>query len=121
MRCVIRTLLLVVFACVLAGCSLTGGNTLGGRDKCWTDQRAASIWRGILGIDGTSATLSTPEGDVIPLWPGTIGWRMGADGRGELTKGDEVIAHARDDVTLFGGAGSDGFLVVCGLEEIHSA
>lgn len=102
---------------VLAGC--IAGGTLGGREKCWTDQRAASVWRGILGIDGTNATLSTPEGEVIPLWPGALGWRIGTDGVGELTKGEEVVARAGDDVTLFGGAGADGFLVVCGVEEIH--
>jgi hypothetical protein len=29
------------------------------------------------------------------------------------------VARAGDDVTLFGGAGADGALVVCGLEEVH--
>jgi hypothetical protein len=34
---------------------------------------------------------------------------------------DEVMAKAGDDVTLFGGAGSDGALVVCAVDERHSA
>ena len=51
-----------------AGCALTGG-TLGGREKCWpeSDQRAPSLWRGILRIDANGDRLETPEGDVIPL------------------------------------------------------
>jgi hypothetical protein len=30
------------------------------------------------------------------------------------------FAHLADPVTLFGGIGGDGTMVVCGLEEIHS-
>lgn len=103
-----------------AGCGLTGG-TLGGREKCWPAEqsRAASIWRGILEIRADGAQLNTPEGEVIPLLPGTLTTRLGADGVGELVAGDRVVARAGDDVTLFGGAGSDGALVVCGVEEVH--
>ena len=104
------------------GCSLAGG-TLGGREKCWPpdDRRAASVWRGTLQIDASGARLQTPEGDAIPLLPGTLTTRIGASGLGELVSGDQVAARAGDDVTLFGGAGSDGALVVCAVEEIHSA
>ena len=103
------------------GCSL-GGGTLGGREKCWpeSDKRAPSLWRGTLQIDASGARLATPEGDVIPLLRGALTTRIGASGTGELVKGDQVAAKAGDDVTLFGGAGSDGALVVCGVEEIHS-
>ena len=45
--------------------------------------------------------------------------RIGADGGGELAHGNDVIARAGDDVTLFGGAGADGALVVCAVEEQH--
>jgi hypothetical protein len=113
--------LAVGFAIVITvGCSL-GGGTLGGREKCWpeSDQRAASIWRGILRIDASGGWLDTPEGEVIPLLPGTLATRVGEGGVGELVRGGEVVARAGDDVTLFGGAGADGFLVVCGVEEIH--
>lgn len=114
----------VVLGCVLliaSGCALSGG-TLGGREKCWPESppRAASIWRGTLRIDASGGRLDTPEGDVIPLMPGTLQTRVGSDGIGELVRGSDVVARAGDDVTLFGGAGADGFLVVCGVEEIHA-
>ena len=100
------------------GCSV---NTLGGREKCWpeSDQRAPSIWRGILVIEASGGRLETPEGDVIPLLPGALEMRVGDGGGGQLVRGAHVVASAGEDVTLFGGAGSDGALVVCGVEEIH--
>ena len=116
-----RLLLASIVLAAVTGCSISGG-TLGGREKCWPEQppRAASVWRGILVIDDVVSQLATPEGDVIPLSPGTLTTRMGADGIGELVAGDQVVARAGDDVTLFGGAGADGALVVCGVEEIHA-
>jgi hypothetical protein len=104
------------------GCAL-GSGTLGGREKCWpeTEARAASIWRGTLRIDASGSYLDTPEGEVIPLLPGAMAMRVGGDGVGELVRGNDVVARAGDDLTLFGGAGADGALVVCGVEEIHSA
>ena len=113
----------VVLALVLlgsAGCSITGG-TLGGREKCWPAEppRAAIIWRGVLAIDELGAQLLTPEGDVIQLLPGALATRVGQDGTGELVAGDQAVARAGDDLTLFGGAGADGALVVCAVEEIH--
>lgn len=113
----------VLLATVLvAGCALTGG-TLGGREKCWPESpaRAASIWRGILVIDAVTASLATPEGESIPLAPGALTWRISADGAGELVSGDRVVARNGNDVTLFGGAGADGYLVVCAVEEMHQS
>jgi hypothetical protein len=103
-----------------AGCSLNV-NTLGGREKCWPSSppRAASLWRGILRIDASGGRLETPEGDVLPLLPGALQTRVGAGG-GELLRGNDVVAKAGDDVTLFGGAGADGGLVVCAVEEFHA-
>jgi len=117
----ILTIALAFIVLTTAGCSLAGG-TLGGREKCWaeSDRRAASLWRGTLQIDASGARLQTPEGDAIPLLPGALTTRIGAGGTGELVAGDQVVAKAGDDVTLFGGAGSDGALVVCGVEEIHT-
>jgi hypothetical protein len=111
----------LIVGLVFAGCAL-GGGTLGGREKCWPagDPRAASLWRGILRIAPTGASLDTPEGDVIPLLPGTIASRIGADGVGVLVRGSDVVARAGDDLTLFGGAGADGALVMCGIEETHA-
>jgi hypothetical protein len=103
-----------------AGCSFTSG-TLGGREKCWpeTDQRAASLWRGTLRIDASGGRLETPEGDIIPLLPGTLATRVGDSWVGELVRGSDIVAQAGEDVTLFGGAGADGALVVCAVEAIH--
>lgn len=120
-----RSILPLLFAmAVLAvgGCSLAGG-TLGGREKCWPQDppRAASVWRGILRVDASGGRLETPEGDVIPLLPGALQTRIDPGGVGELVRGNDVVATAGQDVTLFGGAGSDGALVVCGVEEIHAS
>ena len=75
----------------------------------------------MLEIDVAGGGLLTPEAEVIPLLPGALTTRVGADGVGELVAGERVVARAGDDLTLFGGAGSDGALVVCGVEEIHSS
>ena len=115
-----RTLGILLALVLLAG-GCAGGNLLGGREKCWpeSDPRAASIWRGILRIDNTGSWLDTPEGEAIYLSPGALVTRIGADGVGELVAGDQVVAKAGDDLTLFGGAGADGALVVCAVEEKH--
>ena len=104
----------------VGGCALAGG-TLGGREKCWPEDppRGASIWRGILRIDSRGRSLDTPEGYPIPLIPGTLTTRVGGGGVGELVRGNDVVARAGADVTLFGGMGADGGLVVCAVEEVH--
>lgn len=119
-RCIAMAVGIAVL--MTAGCSLTAG-TLGGREKCWpeSDQRAPSLWRGTLRIDASGGRLETPEGDVIPLVPGTLVARVGGSGVGELVRGGDVVARTGNDVTLFGGAGADGALVVCAVEEIHTA
>jgi hypothetical protein len=99
------------------GCIASG--TLGGRQTCWPqdEHRAPSLWRGTVRIDAGGGWLDTPEGDVIPLRAGALAFRVGDAGTGELVRGSEVVARTGDDVTLFGGAGSDGVLVVCAVEE----
>jgi len=113
-------LLLAAVAIALTGCALAGG-TLGGRDKCWSadDPRTASLWRGTLQIDASGGRLLAPEGDLV-LLPGALTTRIGEGGEGELVKGSDVVARAGDNVTLFGGIGGDGTMVVCGLEEVHA-
>jgi hypothetical protein len=115
-----RVLVLSLFAIAMTSCALTGG-TLGGRDKCWStdDPRSASLWRGILQIDASGGRLTAPEGDLV-LLPGTLSTRVGESGAGELVRGSDVVAREGDEVTLFGGIGGDGTMVVCGVEEIHS-
>lgn len=120
-RSAARSLALGLSLVAAAGCSLAGG-TLGGREKCWPAQppRAASVWDGILQIDAVGGSLQTPDGEVIPLLAGTLSTRVDATGVGELVAGDRVAARAGDDVTLFGGMGADGALVVCAVEEVRS-
>jgi hypothetical protein len=117
----LRPTALVVLAVASAGCSLASG-TLGGREKCWdeSDSRFATLWRGVLHIDASGARLDTPEGEVIPLVPGSLTARLGQDGVGELVSDSVVVAKAGQDVTVFGGGGSDGAIVVCTIAEIHS-
>ena len=106
---------------LLAGCTM-GSGTLGGQQKCWPDseRRAASLWRGILRVDARGGRLDTPEGLAIPLRPGALSILPGGSG-GELLRGSDIVARDGDDVTLFGGAGADGALVVCSVEENRSA
>ena len=97
-------------------------DTLGGREKCWSEQdsRVPSLWRGTLQIDAFGAQLLAPEGDLV-LLPGTLTTRLGEGGTGELVQGSDVVARAGDNLTLWGGIGGDGTMVVCAVEEIHSA
>lgn len=113
---------LLLTAVLTAGCAFTG-NTLGGREKCWPEDahRMPSLWRGILRIDATGGRLETPEGDVIPLLDGALTSVDAPEAGGMLLRGSDVVARDGDDVTLFGGAGSDGKLVVCGVEENRSS
>ena len=115
-----HSMVIVLALVAVSGCSVSFGS-LGGREKCWPEdeQRVASVWRGILRIDASGGRLETPEGDVIPLIPGSLVPVVGGGGTGELVRGSDVVARAGDDVTLFGGAGGDGALVVCAVEEIH--
>ena len=39
---------------------------------------------------------------------------------GELVDDSDVKARAGDNVTLWGGIGGDGTMVVCAVEETHS-
>lgn len=115
------TLILAFVVLTATGCAISSGNLLGGREKCWPDEerRAASLWRGILRVDLSGGWLDTPEGEAIPLAPGSLQVSVGADGVGRLVRGTEIVATAGDDLTLFGGAGSDGALVVCAVEAFH--
>jgi hypothetical protein len=110
----------LVAAILSAGCDVSG-NLLGGREECWgSEPRAASLWRGIFAMDDFGVRLDTAEGEVIALLPGALQMRVGEDLTGEIVDGDRVVAREGDDITLFGGMGGDGALVVCAVEEIHA-
>jgi len=114
-----RVVVAVAVAGAIIGCSF---DTLGGRQKCWAegDPRTPSLWRGTLQIDAFGARLLAPEGDLV-LLPGTLTTRLGEGAVGELVDGSEVVARAGDNVTLWGGIGGDGTMVVCAVEETHSS
>lgn len=111
----------IAVASLAAGCSLTGG-TLGGREKCWPADppRAASVWRGILRMDENGFRLITQDGEAIGLLAGSVRFEWTRGTTGKLVDGSgKVLATAGQDIDLFGGAGSDGALVVCAVEAIH--
>ena len=112
-----QAFLAAALATAVIGCSF---DTLGGREKCWSpdDPRTPSLWRGTLQIDAFRAALLAPEGDLV-LLPGTLTTRMGEGGVGELVRGEDVVARNGESVTLWGGIGGDGTMVVCAVEETH--
>jgi hypothetical protein len=116
---IMRLLLAASIVVALGACSF---DTLGGREKCWSEQdpRVASLWRGTLQIDAFSAQLLAPEGNLV-LLPGALTTRVNESGAGELMRGTDVVARAGDNLTLWGGIGGDGTMVVCAVEEIHSS
>ena len=113
-----RLVLAVALAGAISGCSF---DTLGGRQKCWAegDPRTPSLWRGTLQIGSFGAQLVAPEGDLV-LLPGALTMRIGDGGVGELVQGSDVVARTGDNLTLWGGIGGDGTMVVCAVEETHS-
>ena len=121
LRLAVRSIALCLAVLGLVGCALAAG-TVGGREKCWPEdqQLGASLWRGTLRIDASGGRLETPEGDAIPLLPGTLTTRVNESGVGELVRGSDAVAKQGDDVTLFGGMGTSGALVVCAVDEVHA-
>jgi len=112
---------LILVAAVVGAMSGCSFDTLGGRQKCWSegDPRTAGLWRGTLQIGAFGAQLLAPEGDLV-LLPGRLTTRLGEGGVGELVEGSDVVARAGANVTLWGGIGGDGTMVVCAVEETHS-
>ena len=109
----------LVVVSVVLGCSLAGG-TLGRREKCWSqsDARVASLMKGNLRL--AAPALDTAEEETLQLsFSGLTVRREGAslalvDRRGAVAANDGEL------VTVFGGLGSDGSMLVCAVEERHS-
>ncbi len=109
---------LASLAIVMTGCG--GVNLLGGRQPCWSeaDRRSATLMRGQLNLElGTNGgTLATPEGtDFDVKFP-----FMTVDHVGDvvvLTDEGKTIALSGETVTVFGGLGSNGDILVCSIEE----
>ena len=105
------------FALLLSGCG--GVNLLGGRQPCWSeaDRRAATLMRGELQLElmSNSGTLATPEGTDFPVQFPFMTVSTVADSV-VLTYEGRTVATSGETVTVFGGLGPDGILLVCSIE-----
>jgi hypothetical protein len=74
--------------------------------------------RGTLHLDVTRSTLLTPEGETLAVdFPFLV---VNVAPERTLTDSNgQVVADDGELVTVFGGLGSDGSMVVCNIEERH--
>jgi hypothetical protein len=104
----------------IAGCSLAQPNLLGGREKCWgeSDPRMATLMKGRLDLAPGSerGTLATPEGTDFEIQFPFMTVEPGTDMPVLVDRGRTVAING-ETVTVFGGLGSDGVIVVCAVEE----
>ena len=114
----VRLIAVATLAVVLSGCG--GLHLFGGHQQCWSeaDHRMATLMRGRLdlALGSGGGTLATPDGtDFEVEFPfmtvGTVGDTV------VLTDEGKTVALNGETVTVFGGLGSDGTLLVCSLEE----
>lgn len=115
-----RIALVPLLALAVAACAIGDVEILGGRERCWdeADARVASLMKGTLSVGGANPTLTTPEGEVLPLRLSRFD--LAFDGPAAAIRnpdGGPVLAADGDLVTLFGGLGADGSMYVCGVEE----
>ncbi len=76
--------------------------------------------RGTLHLDVTHSTLVTPEGETLAVDFPFLVVNVAPEGALKDSSG-QVVANDGELVTLFGGLGSDGSMVVCAVEERHPA
>lgn len=112
--------LAIVVALAVGACTIGDVEILGGRERCWDagDPLVASLITGTLHVGGANPTLTTPEGEVVPLR--LARFDLASDGpRPAIVSpsGGPVLAADGDLVTLFGGVGADGSMFVCLVEE----
>jgi hypothetical protein len=108
---------------LLAGCSFAAPslNLLGGREKCWSEAepRLATMMLGKLELGAYPWSLDTPEGEVFAI--DFAGPRLDPTGTQLLDASGHEIAREGETVSVFGGLGADGVIMVCGIEERHAA
>jgi hypothetical protein len=112
------TALTLILAFVIAGCS-GSPNLLGGRERCWPegDTRLATLMKGRLELGAFPWQLDTPEGESFALE--FAGPRLDPTATSLVDATGRTVATEGEMVTLFGGLGSDGVIVVCAIEERH--
>ena len=103
---------------LITGCG--GVNLLGGRTPCWSeaDKRLATVMYGRLDLDLQSGggTLATPDGtDFKVTFPFMTVTSVGPTV--VLTDEGKTVALTGETLTVFGGLGSDGILMVCSIDE----
>jgi hypothetical protein len=101
-------------------CSAGEPNLLGGRHKCWSDAdpRNAALLEGNLQLGYASSKLATPDGTDFNVEFPFMTVRQGlSDDATVLMDGGQVVATQGEYVTVFGGYGSDGIVLVCSIEE----
>src|SRR5688572_8473285 len=111
-------LLLAAFVCA---CSVAGSvNLLGGREKCWSDSqpRMATLMNGRLELGTFPWHLDTPEGEIFDI--DLAGLTLNDTATSIEDVNGNVLANEGEMVTVFAGLGSDGVLLVCGIEERHA-
>ena len=119
----LRTTGLAVAVTSLAACAglSSSVNLLGGREKCWSDvePHMATLMKGELELGAFPWHLATPEGETFEIdfagvsLDSTSTKVVSADGRTLATEGELV--------TVFGGLDATGVILVCGIEERHTA
>lgn len=76
--------------------------------------------RGTLELDFVNSILATPEGDRLPLSFPSLAVRSSESGTLAVVDANGgTLATDGEDVTVFGGVGSDGVMSVCAIEERH--
>jgi hypothetical protein len=117
---VIRKALLGAVLLGATACSIAEPNLLGGREKCWSegDPRNAALLEGRLdlAISSNSGTLITPDGTDFETEFPFMSVRE-SDDTVVLVHDGQIVAQSGETVTLFGGYGPDGVLLVCAIEE----
>ena len=108
---------------LMSGCSIASGDDalLGGREKCWpeSESRLATLMMGTLELEPARPELATPEGEVFPL--DFAGVNLGTENGGFVLVDRErrTVAPDGELVTVWGGLGTTGSILVCGIEERH--
>jgi hypothetical protein len=112
--------LLLALNMALSACSLATG-TMGGREKCWGhgETRLSSLMKGYVRLDPSRSLLDTPEGETLPLYFSGLSVHQDGGATTLVDRGGAVVANDDELVTVFGGLGADGSMIVCAVDVRH--